>query len=231
LDQGLGPPGDGRTPGGVKIINMVKHEGVEYDMGMSNRFGAIPTEYAGTMFRSRLEAEWALNLDALGERWIYEPEGFELPSGGRYLPDFYLPEAGPDGSWLEIKGPTVPGLDRTLEFAHWVAHRPEHREHVGHCTVACRTCRPPRCSAGDDYCTYWVDHDDWCCGSHLSSPWQPVFVGSVPIAHERNTITLIDDHDQGFTRGVRPKWLRVPSLWRVGDRMWFEWERLPGWRR
>lgn len=50
---------------------------------------AIQTEYRGYLFRSRLEARWAVFFDALGLKWEYEPEGYDLPSG-RYLPDFYL---------------------------------------------------------------------------------------------------------------------------------------------
>lgn len=53
---------------------------------------AIETEYAGVRFRSRLEARWAVFFDALGVRWEHEPEAFVLPSGARYLPDFWLPD-------------------------------------------------------------------------------------------------------------------------------------------
>lgn len=61
---------------------------------------AIPTAYKGYLFRSRLEARWAVFLDSFREEWEYEKEGYELPSG-RYLPDFWLPRLG---LWLEIKG-------------------------------------------------------------------------------------------------------------------------------
>lgn len=61
---------------------------------------AIETRYCGARFRSRLEARWAVFLDSLALPWSYEPEGFELPSGKRYLPDFYLPSLD---LWLEIK--------------------------------------------------------------------------------------------------------------------------------
>ena len=76
---------------------------------------AIETQYKGYRFRSRLEARWAVYLDAIGWRWEYEPEGFELSDGTRYLPDFLL-RAGKlaDGFrpgdpmlWLEIK-PVAP---------------------------------------------------------------------------------------------------------------------------
>jgi hypothetical protein len=53
---------------------------------------AIETKYRGYRFRSRLEARWAVFFDALRIKWTYEPEGYELPDGSRYLVDFYLPE-------------------------------------------------------------------------------------------------------------------------------------------
>ena len=61
---------------------------------------AIQTQYKGYNFRSRLEAKWVCFFDAVGISWLYEPEGFELPSG-RYLPDFWLPDLG---MWVEVKG-------------------------------------------------------------------------------------------------------------------------------
>ena len=51
---------------------------------------AIETKYKGYRFRSRLEARWAVFFDALGIKWEYEPEGFDLGSLGYYLPDFWL---------------------------------------------------------------------------------------------------------------------------------------------
>lgn len=62
---------------------------------------AIETTYKGYRFRSRLEARWAVFFDALGLKWEYEPEGFELGGGVRYLPDFWLPSWR---LWVEIKG-------------------------------------------------------------------------------------------------------------------------------
>ena len=51
---------------------------------------AIETYYKGYRFRSRLEARWAVFFDACGVEWEYEPEGFDLGDGIRYLPDFLL---------------------------------------------------------------------------------------------------------------------------------------------
>jgi len=80
---------------------------------------AIETRYNGYLFRSRLEARWAVFLDRLSVDYEYEVEGFDLSSvpkseGGRdlmgkaawYLPDFWLPEPA---SWMEVK-PTAPTL-------------------------------------------------------------------------------------------------------------------------
>ena len=51
---------------------------------------AIQTEYKGYLFRSRLEARWAVFFDACGVDWEYEPEGYDLGDGLYYLPDFLL---------------------------------------------------------------------------------------------------------------------------------------------
>lgn len=54
------------------------------------RIKAIQTEYRGYLFRSRLEARWAVFFDACGVEWEYEPEGYDLGNGVYYLPDFLL---------------------------------------------------------------------------------------------------------------------------------------------
>lgn len=61
---------------------------------------AIETVYNGYRFRSRLEARWAVFFDALGVKYEYEKEGFDL-DGVWYLPDFWLPR---ERCWIEIKG-------------------------------------------------------------------------------------------------------------------------------
>ena len=58
---------------------------------MTTPIKAIETRYKGYLFRSRLEARWAVFFDALGIKWEYEPEGVVLPDGTRYLPDFVAP--------------------------------------------------------------------------------------------------------------------------------------------
>lgn len=61
---------------------------------------AIDTPYANHLFRSRLEARFAVYFDELNVQWEYEKEGFDLGDGLWYLPDFYLPDFG---IYAEIK--------------------------------------------------------------------------------------------------------------------------------
>jgi len=61
----------------------------------------IETHYNGYRFRSRLEARWAVFFDALGIKYEYEKEGYDLGEAGWYLPDFWLTECN---RWVEIKG-------------------------------------------------------------------------------------------------------------------------------
>lgn len=75
---------------------------------------AIPTEYNGVQFRSRLEASWAAHFDARQLPWDYEPEGYELSDGTRYLPDFYLPTAR---AWAEVKGDHMQRMSKVEQFA------------------------------------------------------------------------------------------------------------------
>lgn len=66
-----------------------------------NEIKPIETIYNGHRFRSRLEARYAVFFDTLGIKYMYEIEGFKLPNGDLYLPDFYLPDCD---TWFEVKG-------------------------------------------------------------------------------------------------------------------------------
>ena len=81
---------------------------------------AIPTEYKGYRFRSRLEARWAVFFDACGVEWEYEPEGYDLGDGLYYLPDFLLHGVdGRDGGdlYVEVKGRmTEEGAKKVTRF-------------------------------------------------------------------------------------------------------------------
>lgn len=61
----------------------------------------IPTWHSGCMFRSRLEARWAVLLEALGAKWQYEPQGWHLGDKLAYLPDFWIPHVS---GFLEVRG-------------------------------------------------------------------------------------------------------------------------------
>ena len=82
---------------------------------MSLALKAIETVYNGYRFRSRLEARWAVFFDALGVKYEYEKEGYDL-DGTWYLPDFRLPELE---RWIEIKGqyPTKEEINKMLALA------------------------------------------------------------------------------------------------------------------
>lgn len=64
---------------------------------------AIPTEYDGHRFRSRLEARWALFFNFIGIPWEFEREAFSLVADGKptgFTPDFWLPSLR---IWFEVK--------------------------------------------------------------------------------------------------------------------------------
>lgn len=85
----------------------------------------IETVYNGYKFRSRLEARWAVFFDAVGIKYEYEPEGFELDDGTRYLPDFrllnvrhrsYEDEKAP--VYVEVKGKmSIYDINRIAKFS------------------------------------------------------------------------------------------------------------------
>lgn len=84
---------------------------------------AIDTRYAGYLFRSRLEARFAVFMDALGWEWQYEAEGYDLPETGFYLPDFKVTRTPgidlPTPFWVEVKGtsPTISEINALRELA------------------------------------------------------------------------------------------------------------------
>ncbi len=79
----------------------------------------IETRYAGYRFRSRAEARWAVFFDHLGIQWEYEPEGYELPGGIRYLPDFWLPN---ENAFFEVKGGGIDEGGEEMMKAALLAH-------------------------------------------------------------------------------------------------------------
>jgi hypothetical protein len=142
---------------------------------------AIETYYNGYKFRSRLEARWAVFFDSLKIPYLYEPEGFELKNGTRYLPDFYLPDSK---QFFEVKGKmsdndmekiksvindgysVVIGLDdgKFIACNHWLNSNDEHDEY-SLCEEESWLCECYACGK------YWFAGafglwDCQCCGSH-----------------------------------------------------------------
>ncbi|MCU6480189.1 hypothetical protein [Arthrobacter sp. A2-55] len=70
-------------------------------MSRTPRPKALEASYSGRIFRSRLEARWAILLDLLEINWDYEPSHYQVGPELYYLPDFYLPQ---HRLWLEVKG-------------------------------------------------------------------------------------------------------------------------------
>lgn len=93
----------------------------------------IETEYNGYKFRSRLEARWAVFFDSAGIEYQYEPEGFDLPSGG-YLPDFYLPELQ---VFVEIKPFKKDIVKYSGDGNEWERKCDEFRSYVGKAILIC----------------------------------------------------------------------------------------------
>jgi hypothetical protein len=114
---------------------------------------SIQTEYQGILFRSRAEARWAVFLNALGVRWEYEREGYDL-NGIRYLPDFWLPELG---CWYEIKGDDPNDLD--CEKSHRLAR------HTGKpCFITFNEITLPHSDQGPPRCHAFFPQNDGRCG-------------------------------------------------------------------
>lgn len=72
---------------------------------------AIPTEFRGTNYRSRLEANVAQSLMDMGIEFEYEARSF-LVNGKHYSPDFYLPE---QGKYVEARGYITETSEAMLE--------------------------------------------------------------------------------------------------------------------
>lgn len=80
---------------------------------MAKNLIAFNTPYNGCWFRSRLEARWAVFFDTLEVPWAYEAQGYKLPDGSGYLPDFLLPTLS---AYLEVKGFWNDSLMRAFRF-------------------------------------------------------------------------------------------------------------------
>lgn len=76
-----------------------------------------PQRYAGTLFRSTLEARWAVCFDRLGIAWEYEPHTFRFQWGYThvsYCPDFRLARE----LYCEVK-PTLTDEEIAPHLGQW----------------------------------------------------------------------------------------------------------------
>jgi hypothetical protein len=71
----------------------------------------IETRYGGVVFRSRLEAKWAVMFDLLGWNWTYEPLDF---SG--WIPDFGLECLEGATVYVEVKPVSVFPADTAMKI-------------------------------------------------------------------------------------------------------------------
>jgi hypothetical protein len=172
----------------------------------------IQTRYAGCLFRSRLEARWAVFFDQLAIPWRYEYEGYDLGEEGPYLPDFLLYPDTPTAMWFEVKGKLPDsgelakaralsagtGLPAFVYFAEFAVPAPEHlaemsyEEFVGHQDM-----------------WMWDDIDGWIASPSGPARWE---VGLRPTAFRFNP--------RGQDRARKPKsgfwwWTDCPYCGRV----------------
>ena len=63
----------------------------------------LPTNYKDCTFRSRTEARWAVFFTHMDWNWKYEDQGYELESGGYYLPDFEIRLPNLEEWYVEVK--------------------------------------------------------------------------------------------------------------------------------
>lgn len=83
---------------------------------MTQAIPAIPTQYNGVQFRSRLEARWAAFFDHMRLAWEYEPELPVSPDWPSYRPDFRIQKAEvicPEClKWMGTPSFTLEGAER-----------------------------------------------------------------------------------------------------------------------
>lgn len=73
----------------------------------------IQTPFRGVLYRSRTEARWASFFHALNIEARYEAEGFVLPNGAKYLPDFFISKFP---LYIEVKPMAPTAAERRKAF-------------------------------------------------------------------------------------------------------------------
>ncbi len=201
-------------------------------------FQAIPTEFNGTAYRSRLEADMARVLTLLDIPFEYEPRSYLLSNGQHYRPDFVLA----CDAVIETRGYRSAESDRQVaEFMRRVAAGAPAYPRL-FCALIAQS--PYLCVAGrgrrlsgvaDDLSPTWetrgVYEGGWCF-RRLAGHWLPfsedglrpclpagTTVGQVAEAFEGPSVWLAIDYESGrlvrFTRSAvaREYPVRLP-VWR-----------------
>lgn len=152
----------------------------------------LPASYNGTLYRSHLEARWAIFFDKLDIKARYEPQGFELGDGTLYLPDFVI--FGALGTiWAEVKpewDADPEGVEKWLRFS---AMRPSPSQSRAALLVGPPSLEAPAHTVfgGDD------TQDDplkgpWEDGEYAWRPCAGGYHFDLAYAHESNYMTLDD---------------------------------------
>ena len=134
-----------------------------------NEIRAIDTEYKGYLFRSRLEARWAVFFDELGVRWEYEPEGILLSDGTSYLPDFYLIDFR---CYFEVKRKGIKGSPEGDEAVRKISDGMKEGTWAGIIAFG-----DPK---DDDLTIFCQEADDWGAGSYEAKVTIPIYRGFSP---------------------------------------------------
>lgn len=84
----------------------------------------LPASYDGTLYRSHLEARWAIFFKHLDVKARYEPQGFDLGDGIAYLPDFAI-FAATGTLWAEVKPEWDADPSGVEKWRRFAATRPQ----------------------------------------------------------------------------------------------------------
>jgi hypothetical protein len=134
----------------------------------------LPASYNGTLYRSHLEARWAIFFDKLDVKANYEPQGFDLGDGILYLPDFAIP--GAFGTiWAEVKPQWDIDMEGVEKWRRFAAVRPSPEKSRAALLVG-----PPSAEApahivigGDETIFGWPDGTRGVgSGDPLKGPWE-----------------------------------------------------------
>ncbi len=158
---------------------------------------AIQTAYKGYLFRSRLEARWAVFFDACGIEWEYEPEGLMLNDGTCYLPDFYLSDFN---CYFEVKRKSIMGTDEAKEAIRKIRNGCDCNSWAGIISFG---------DPMDENLHIFCQETDDVGGGEYHAP---VIIGSHPDTGEPCLFSYTDRRDRNFFTKFDEDMPRIPML-------------------